>query len=370
MIRGVGAAALLLTVLLAQVAGSADSPIDGTNVYSMTIFQGALYFVGTADEHTSILGKVGPAQPGSSSASLGGSDAVDRIDGQPIQLIRRISAEGDTLTLTGESIRYVFSRGGWVATANPEAALFEYNPGSGGRVGVPFISFWVPLYMVQGHLVSVPVAGGPPRRFLVWNSQISANSGSAPFPSPGIYEITGDAYQFYQLPQPTYDLFQQHRPERVKDGYTRDAVTLETEIGPFQLEGRGIHFGLRFYDGEGYTGVGGIGYFDPETRRYLLTYLRELSDWSASAIYVEPNAIWLGLVMVREGSNLAGGLLRYDRRSGKIVRYFIPALVNVIRRLGNSLYLGTSEGIYVVVDSRVEHLRFEIDPGGGYRIRH
>ncbi len=340
----------------------------GMNIYAMAMFQGALYFVGTGDLQTTTLAKL--SSPRSNSTGLSGFEVVDRIDGQRIQMIRRASVSGDRLILTGESTRYVLARGGWAVMGNPEAALFTYNSGAGRPVGVPFISFWVPLYMVQEHLVSVPAAGRPPRRFLVWNSRISANSSSPPFKSPGIYEIAGDAYKFYQLPQPTYDLFQRYRPKRVEDGYTKDVAELATEIGPFQPEDRRIWFGLRFYDGEGHTGVGGIGYFDPEMRNYHLTYLKELADWSASAIYVEPNAIWLGLARYGEGAGVAEGIARYDRRSRKVIRYSIPAHVNVIRRFGNGLYLGTSEGISIMVDNKVEHLRFEVDLAGKYHIRH
>lgn len=284
-------------------------------------------------------------------------------------MIRRVCVEDDKLILTGDSTQYVFAQGKWTVVANPEASLFQHNIGSGAPVGVPFITFWVPLYMVQEQVVPLPAAGTPSRRFLVWNDRIGANSPSAPSRSPGIYEIVGDTHKFFELPQPPYNLFARYRPKRVEDGYTEDVAQLRTDIGPFQLEGKRIWFGLRFYDGEGHTGVGGIGYFDAETRNYHLTYLKELADWSASAIYVERDTIWLGLASYGEGAGIAGGLARYDRRSRKVVRYSIPAHVNVIRRFGNGLYLGTSEGISIILDSKVDQLRFEVDLDGKYHIR-
>src|SRR5580658_3200125 len=36
-------------------------------------------------------------------------------------------------------------------------------------------------------------------------------------------------------------------------------------IGPHQVEGNRLWFGVTFYDGEGWTGTGGFGYFDAST---------------------------------------------------------------------------------------------------------
>ncbi|HEX4841134.1 MAG TPA: hypothetical protein VFV60_03110, partial [bacterium] len=94
------------------------------------------------------------------------------------------------------------------------------------------------------------------------------------------------------------------------------------------------------------------------------------ADWSASAIHVEPNAIWLGLASYGEGATVAGAVATYDSRTGKVMRYSLPVHVNVIRRFENGLYMGTSEGISIVVDNKVEHLRFEVDVDGMYHIRH
>jgi len=339
----------------------------GMNVDAMAVFQGALYFVGTGDLQTAVLVKLDPPRPGSSPTDLPGLEVIDRIGGRPIQVIRTVSSAEGRLVLRGEDTQYVLAQDGWTIATNPEVACFKYNYGSGCPV-VPFISFWVPSYQVREQIIFVPSAGKLPRRFLVWNRRISANSPSDPYKPSGLYEITGDTHEFYPLPQPTYDLFQQNRPKRVEAGYTKDITKLETDIGPFQLEGGRIWFGLSFYDGETYAGVGGIGYFDVETRNYHLTYLKELADWSASAIYVEPGAIWLGLAHYGEGASVAGGLVKYDRRSKRVTGYSMPALVNVIRSLGNRLFLGTSEGISIVVDDKVEHLRFEVDLDGKYHI--
>ncbi len=338
----------------------------GMSIYDVTLFQGMLYFLGTPDSETTILVRAAPPQPSSSTARLSSFEVVDRIDGQRIQAIRAVRVEGDRLILTGDNRQYVLRQGRWTVQVNPDVPLFKYNPApqSGTPIGVPFIAFWVPLYMVQEQIVPLPATGVPSRRFLVWNGRISANSAFAPFLSPGIYEMTAGAHKFFQLPQPSYDLFARYRPKRVEDGYTKDVAILGTQIVSFQLEGRRIWFGLTFGETEGFTGVGGIGYFDTERRDYRLTYMREIADWSTSAILVEPGAIWLGL----EGAAGPGGLARYDRRTREVLRYRIPAHVNVIRRFGDRLYLGTSDGIYVVADGKVEHVRLKVELGGKYSV--
>lgn len=68
------------------------------------------------------------------------------------------------------------------------------------------------------------------------------------------------------LPRTTYDQFAAARPRRVKDGYVRQATELADSAGPWQRKHGAIWFGKYFYDGEGSSGVGGFGYFDPKER--------------------------------------------------------------------------------------------------------
>lgn len=365
---------LLAAMLVAQPYGPASAQTSTSapltvNVYAIGMLRDMLYVLGTPDSATTLLAIFPLPQAGGSVATQSGLKVMHKIAGQPIQMIRRISVEAENLVLIGDDTRYVLTHGRWAIADNPDVALFKYNSGSGDPVGVPFIKFWVPLYMVQEHIVSLPADGRPLRRFLVWNSRISSNSTSAPFQSSGIYELAGNGYKFYQLPQPTYDLFKRYRPRRVEDGYTEDIAKLNTEIGPFQLEDRRIWFGLRFYDGEGHTGVGGVGYFDPQKGTYQISYLKEIADWSASAILVEPNSVWMGLARYGEGTLIPGGIVSYDRTSKKIVRHEIPRLINVIRRVGDRLYVGTVSGISVMAAGTWEHLQFERDLGGNYLLR-
>ncbi len=220
--------------------------------------------------------------------------------------------------------------------------------------------FWAPLFKVNENLLLVNNEPILNRRFLVWNSKISANSYGGE-KSSGIYEITNDEYKFYPFPNPDYELFKKYRPRRVSDGYTKDHTRIKVEIGPFKTVNKKLWFGTSFYDGEGRTGVGGIGYFDLETKKYHVTYYKKIADWSSSTIYVDKQHIWLGLVRHPEGADYPGALLSYNRQDGTIRKHAIPKIINVIYKFGNNLYLGTVEGIYILSKGKIKYIGFSFD---------
>jgi len=184
----------------------------------------------------------------------------------------------------------------------------------------------------------------------------------------GVYEIRAGDSQFHALPQPDYDTFQRYRPVRTTHGYTRENTTIAEGIGPFQLVGDKGWFGMSFYDGEGMSGVGGLGHFDISTKQFEVHYYPEIADWSASAIFVEDRYIWLGLLRRPEGAPFPGGLARFDRQQGTFRIIEIPAIVNKILRVGEVLYLATSEGIYFIRGEKLTQLDFVLDVKGGYSL--
>ncbi|MCD6427442.1 MAG: hypothetical protein J7L03_05050, partial [Caldisericaceae bacterium] len=96
------------------------------------------------------------------------------------------------------------------------------------------------------------------------------------------------------LRQPSYKLFEKYRPERVKNGYTKGRAKFENKIGPWVKFDSKIWFGLKFYDGEGITGVGGYGVFDINSISSVIKYYQETAAWSASAIFVDYDKVCLG----------------------------------------------------------------------------
>lgn len=337
---------------------------QGMNIYSMIEFEKSLYFLGTDNNKTTIITRLKSPQ---NNHNLNSYEIIDEINGEKISLIRSVRIEGNKLILTSESNEYIFAKGNWKITKNPEPDLFKYNPGSGKILGLPFLRFWAPLFKVNENLLLINNEPILNRRFLIWNSKISANSYGGE-KSSGIYEMTDDEYKFFRFPNPDYELFKKYRPRRVSNGYTKDHTTIEVEIGPFRLVDEQLWFGTRFYDGEGHTGVGGIGYFDVETTKYHVTYYKEIADWSSSAIYVNKQHIWLGLVGHPEGRPYPGGLVRYNRKDGTIGKYAIPKIINVIYKFGNDLYLGTSEGIYILSNEKIKYIGFSFDINHKYSL--
>jgi hypothetical protein len=165
----------------------------------------------------------------------------------------------------------------------------------------------------------------------------------------------------HPMPQSTYDEFARARPVRVTNGYTRDDTVLEEEPGPYQIAGSRIWFGKTFYDGEGTSGVGGLGYFDTTTSQYAFLPVSGLADWAVSAILIEEDAAWVGLVAHPEGEPYAGGLIRYEFRSGTSVRLPTEEVVYHIVRWKDRVYVATKNGAYLVQENRLVK-RYRVEP--------
>ena len=164
----------------------------------------------------------------------------------------------------------------------------------------------------------------------------------------------------HPMPRSTYEEFARARPRRVANGYGSD-TDLEEEPGPYQIAGSRIWFGKTFYDGEGTSGVGGLGYFDTATSQYRFFQIPELVDWSVSAILIEEDAAWIGLVGHPEGEPYAGGLVRYDFTSGTSDSFPVKEVVHHIVRWQDRLYVATKNGAYLLRENRLVK-RYRVEP--------
>jgi hypothetical protein len=93
-----------------------------------------------------------------------------------------------------------------------------------------------------------------------------------------------------------------------------------------------------------------------------------LFEWSASALFIEEDIAWIGLVNYPEGAENAGGLLRYDTRSGRAQMYMVDDVILGVTRWETSLYLDTTNGIYVLDNERFTRYRFEPDFDGAFQV--
>jgi hypothetical protein len=164
--------------------------------------------------------------------------------------------------------------------------------------------------------------------------------------------------QYYPAPIPTMALYRKVLPDK------QAPLEIEGDIGPFVLHGNKIWFANTFYDGEGVSGAGAIGSFDISTRKYEMRYLPEIAPWSGSAILLDDGNLWIGLMSRPEGAEYGAGLLRYNTATGAVAKYAVADYIHTIDRLGDTIYCGTSHGLYTVRGNKVTQLRFEPNDKG------
>ena len=335
----------------------------GMSVSSIVEFEGDLYFVGSGDRETTVITRLkrDAANP------TRDYQIIDRIGGQPVPSIDTARRDGNALVLTNETRKFLLSRGEWSVEANPNPVEYRFNPPTGALPDLPDTGFWVPLYKVRQNLLQVNGGGNPPRKLLIWNADISSNSSGQEIAS-GIYDLIGKERHAYLIPPTTKVSFQRYRPGWIKTRGGQFPGQYDQNIGPFQLVGDLLWFGITFYDGEGTSGIGGVGYFDTRTNQFHIDHYAEIADWSASALLVEDEDLWVGLVRQPEGSPMPGGLARIARRSGKVTKFDVSAIVRRVVRWNHSIYMGTSEGIFVLSGDRLVHLSFEPDLNGRYSL--
>ena len=165
----------------------------------------------------------------------------------------------------------------------------------------------------------------------------------------------------HPIPQPTYSEFARARPGRVEDGYDSASTGIGEIPGPVQVVGDRVWFGKRFYDGEGETGIGGVGYFDTTKSKYTFLDIPEIVGWSVSAILVQDKDLWIGLVGHPEGADYGGGLLLHNLQTGTTTKNDVKDVILAIRRWNNVMYLATPTGLLVMKGGQITD-RYIVEP--------
>jgi hypothetical protein len=335
----------------------------GMSVSSILEYEGDLYILGSGDRATTVITRLKHDAP----SSLHDYQVIDHIDGRPVPLIDTVEVDSNALVLTNESIQYSFSGGEWKVATNPHPTEYRWNPPTGALAELPDIGFWVPIYKVRQNLVQVKRGGNSPRKLLIWNPDISSNSSSRGI-APGILDLSSKERHAYAIPPATNESFHRYRFGWLKSQGGQFPDRYDQNIGPFQLVGDLLWFGIAFYDGEGISGIGGAGYFDTRKNQFHINHYPEIADWSTTALLVEDNDLWVGLTRQHERSPMPGGLARVPRRSGKVTRYDVPAIVRRIVRWNHSIYMGTSDGLFVLSGDKLNRLSYKPDLNGRYSL--
>jgi len=334
--------------------GAIKAGVD-VNIRYVIEFNGDIYCIGNtgagyADANRALVAKISPLPAGQTSAqsavlpaqssvqAIGSSampmkiEILDKIDGRNLEKILDARKEGNKLIITGKQHRYTLTNDTWKASATPAPEAITGN--------------YLPAWRKPDQGIKLP--GHP---WVIYSHEITNTK----------------TKKSYSLPQPSYKLFSQWRPKRVRDGYSKDDASIESEIGPWQLVDGQLWFGLYFYDGEGSSGIGGYGTFDLATKKYQITYLKEIAGDSSSAILAEPETIWLGLVVQGEGWEFGTGLEKVGRRNNSVVRYKAPGMVNTFVRARDKVYAGTTDGLMVFDDDgRIWNIELSINKDGSY----
>lgn len=178
------------------------------------------------------------------------------------------------------------------------------------------------------------------------------------FPSNVIEDSEHEGFINYFLPQPKLDFVMKQRPHALGD-------TAEHLIGPYWVEDDKIWFGLSYAENDGYTGIGGIGYFDLNSKNYYINYLKEIIDWSSSAIYKDGDLIYLGASTMSDDYVIPGGIFRYNLKSSELNIYRIPSFTYNIYKHDGKFYIGANNGFYILTNYSIYFVAIHPE-GHGY----
>jgi len=206
------------------------------------------------------------------------------------------------------------------------------------------------------HIINI--SSSPIHNFFISNNQQLYPSG-LPY---GIYEIEDKKCRFYPIPEVTIDMIKKFRNGN-------DYCLIDNQMGAFQRFNDEIWFCSDFYDAEGVCGLGGIGYFNLKTKKYQIIRSTQIAEYGCSALLMEGKEVFIGLSHRGEGEISSGGLAIFDIKSNKFYRWDIPSVINIIKKIGDSLIMGTKDGIYILTSERkILYIGPEINENGEYEL--
>lgn len=181
--------------------------------------------------------------------------------------------------------------------------------------------------------------------------------------------VVSDAdVRHHVLPQPgVFDYIKMRNQDYNVWVYSKSKTSIKNELGPFHYDNGRLLFGLSFYNGEGVSGIGGLGCFDLSTGELTIDYHAPMRDYSVSAMYVDDDgSIWLGMINRPEGEDSGQGLLHYQPELQVFTYYPVSDLIEVILRSGDCVYIGTPAGLMVLRDERTALVQIHDAPCGAH----
>lgn len=276
---------------------------------------------------------------------VGKPELVTSVGGTPIPALTSGRSEEGKVVFSGETVDMILSGGEW--HLQERGALDK-----GKRVDFPR-----PFELSSAtdvHTADARTFSGLPDGY----KAAVAPGGVAIFPPSGSPE-------FALMENFSRDLYRKWRPQLAAEEEKRSyPYELENGIGGWDVDGNRLVFGTDFYDAEGITGIGAIGYFDFASRRYQFEFLPELAEWSTKSLVVDGDVYWMGLVYRREGDEMSGGLLRYNKKTKAVKIFDVPRQIGCLVKHGRYLLIGTSEGLYILENERLTRVQGSVDVDG------
>jgi len=379
-----------------STAAATSQNYKPVRISAITRFGESLYLTGQTGEN-GIMIRLGLKNE---DPAPGDWEIIDSIGGDKLSPITLAKTGDDGLRLYTPSETYAYDGKAWTRASGADAGYFRpakdpcsgistdeifkdftlyekcdkerHVQGDAGLVGYegrcetenPGEYAWLPdsytgrleRHAVLDHIADI--AGLPQRRFFVYNSAMGYEART------GVYEIKNKKCFFYPMPVPANDILKRFRPERAAEG-----CGLNDKMGPFQKLGDRIWFCKNFYGGEGQCGVGAAGYFDTKAKVFEILYSSQTAKWSCSALLAEDRTVWLGLEHIGEGFVNSGGLAALDIVTNSVTTYEVPSGISAIQRAGDSIIIGTGDGIYSLnAEGKASFLGPEVDETGNYQL--
>ncbi len=167
------------------------------------------------------------------------------------------------------------------------------------------------------------------------------------------------------LPQLTIAELEKLRPGAAANVGPASGGEVGQEFGDCVEYGGYSWFGIGFYDSEGLTGVGGIGRFNPRTRKLEIRRPPLLRDSSSAALLHDGRWLWLATYRQGEGGDHpTHGLVRYAWTTDRLVQEVVAPcgfMVTGMVKLGDVLWVASDMGLSRRnANDRWEHFVFRV----------
>jgi hypothetical protein len=164
--------------------------------------------------------------------------------------------------------------------------------------------------------------------------------------SPRLKIIQGDSLLVFDFPLPSYNAYRR---------WVRNPTpppSLQAQIGDTITLHNCTWFTINFYDSEGISGIGGLGLFDPQIRKYGILRDPWLTSASANQLFAKGDTIFITTSINAEyGTMECSGLVMVDTRHGRMTHAnnrnspLIGETFNAIKLIDDYLWMSTDEAI-------------------------